>query len=94
MHTERVTFLASPQLKSMMTGRASARGVSMGEYVRSRMESDDELTPEQEEEFAFLVKEISEAVPAMQASLERSVKMIEATSREIDQMLREAGLRK
>ncbi len=93
MHTERVTFLTSRAGKAALAKRAAAQGVSMGEYVRRRVEDDDELTAEQEAELAALVAEANEAIPKMQASLDRSIATLEATHRKVDAFLREVGVR-
>lgn len=66
----------------------------MGEYVRRKVEDEDELTAEQEAELAALVAQANEAIPKMRESLDRSIDIIESTRREVDAMLREAGLRK
>lgn len=94
MQTERVTFLTSRTGKAALAKRAAAQGVSMGEYVRRRVEDDDELTAEQEAELAALVAEANEAIPKMQASLDRSIAILDATHRKVDAFLREAGVRK
>ena len=94
MQTERVTFLTSRTGKAAIAKRAAAQGVSMGEYVRRKVEDEDELTAEQEAELAALVSQANEAIPKMRESLDRSIEIIESTRREVDAMLREAGLRK
>ncbi|HEX8225081.1 MAG TPA: hypothetical protein VF605_14780 [Allosphingosinicella sp.] len=94
MQTERVTFLTSRTGKAAIAKRAAAQGVSMGEYVRRKVEDEDELTAEQEAELAALVAQANEAIPKMRESLDRSIDIIESTRREVDAMLREAGLRK
>lgn len=94
MQTERVTFLTSRTGKAALVKRAAAQGVSMGEYVRRRVEDDDELTAEQEAELAALVAEANEAIPKMQASLDRSIAILDATHRKVDAFLREVGVRK
>lgn len=94
MQTERVTFLTSRTGKAALARRAAAQGVSMGEYVRRRVEDDDELTAEQEAELAALVAEANAVIPKMQASLDRSIAILDATHRKVDAFLREAGVRK
>ena len=49
---------------------------------------------DEEAELAALVGELARAVPEMRASLQRTAKMMEDTSVEVDRMLREAGVRK
>jgi hypothetical protein len=94
MQTERVTFLTSRTGKAAIAKRAAAQGVSMGEYVRRKVEDEDEMTAEQEAELAALVSQVNEAVPMMRQSLDRSIEIVETTRREVDAMLRNAGLRK
>jgi hypothetical protein len=94
MQTERVTFLTSRTGKAALAKRAAAQGVSMGEYVRRRVEDDDELTVEQEAELAALVAEANAAIPKMQASLDRSIATLDATHGKVDAFLREIGVRK
>jgi hypothetical protein len=94
MQTERVTFLTSRTGKAALARRAAAQGVSMGEYVRRRVEDDDELTAEQEAELAALVAEANSAIPKMQESLDRSIAILDATHRKVDAFLREVGVRK
>ncbi len=95
MQTERVTFLTSRASKAALAERAAAQGVSMGEYVRRRVEDDDdELTADQEAELAALVAEANAVIPKMQASLDRSIAILDATHRKVDAFLREVGVRK
>ena len=95
MQTERVTILMSPSRKAKVASRAAARGISMGEYLRRKVEDDaDDMTPEQEAELAELVRQANIAIPEMAESLDRMSEMLQKTSAEIDQTLRAAGLRK
>jgi hypothetical protein len=94
MQTERVTFLTSRTGKAALAKRAAAQGVSMGEYVRRRVEDDEDLTPEEEAELAALVAEANAAIPKMQASLDRSIAILDATHEKVDAFLREVGVRK
>jgi hypothetical protein len=93
MQTERVTFLTSRAGKATLAKRAAARGVSMGEYVRRRVEEDNDLTAEEEAELAALVAEVNEVIPKIQRSLDRSSERLEATHRKVDALLREMGIR-
>ena len=95
MQTERVTILMTPSRKAQVASRAAARGISMGEYLRRKVEDeDDELTPEQEAELAELIKQANIAIPAMAESLDRMSEKLQKTSAEIDKTLRAAGIRK
>ena len=94
MQTERVTILMTPDSKARVAKRAAAQGISMGEYLRRKVEDDDdELTPEQEAELAELVRQANIAIPEMAASLDWMSAALRETSEEIDKALREAGIR-
>ena len=93
MQSERVTFLTTPDQKARLAKRAASRGVSVGEYVRRKVEeADDELTPEQEKELTELVRQANVAIPQMARSLDEMSAMLRRTREEIDQTLREAGI--
>lgn len=94
MQTERVTFLTTPQGKAAIAARAAARGISVGEYVRRRVENDDELSDGEEAELAAIVEELVAAIPDMKARLERAASLIENAVNDSDRRLREAGVRK
>ncbi len=91
MQTERVTFLTSSAGKASLAARAAARGISVGEYVRRKVEEEDELTPEQEAEFAALVAEANDAIPKMNASLDRMIATLDRTNRDVSAMLDSIG---
>ena len=93
MQTERVTFLTSRASKAALLKRAAAQGVSMGEYVRRRVEDENELTAEQEAELAVLVAQANEAIPKMRDSMDRMLATLDKTHRETDAFLREMGVR-
>ena len=96
MQTERVTFLTSRDHKAALDAYAANSGQSVGNVVREAtvryMAQPQEL--DEEAELAALVGELARAVPEMRASLQRTAKMMEDTSVEVDRMLREAGVRK
>ena len=94
MQTERVTFLMSPARKAAVAARAASHGISLGEYVRRKVEDDDDLTPEQEAELAVLVAEANAAIPKMRDSMDRMIATLDATHAKVDAFLREAGIRK
>ena len=88
MQTERVTFLMSSERKTRVANRAAARGISVGEYLRQKVEDDeDELTPEQEAELTALVAEAKKAIPAMAASLDSMIETVSAMRRNIRETL-------
>ena len=96
MQTERVTFLTTPDHKAALDSFAARQGKSIGHVVREATTRymAQPLTEDEEEALRLLTQELNEAVPKMQASLERSIAKLEATRKEVDQMLREAGIRK
>ena len=94
MHSERVTYLTSRTGKASLAARALANGVSMGEYVRRKVENEaEEITVEQEAELAVLVAEANIAIPKMQASIDRMIATLDKTHRETDDFLRAMGVR-
>lgn len=97
MHTERVTFLATPALKATLAARAAAGGVSIGEYIRRKVEDedeDDQVEAGEEAALALLVAQANEAIPQMAASLERMIVTLDEAHAAVDRQLREAGIRK
>ena len=93
MQTERVTYLTTIKGKAALATRASAYGISMGEYVRRKVEDEDELTPDQQVELERLVAEVNEALPRMQASIGHMIETLDKTHRETDAFLRDMGVR-
>ena len=93
MQSERVTYLTSPKGKAALAARASANGVSMGEYVRRKVEEEEDLTPEQQTALEALLAQASEAIPKMQASIDRIIELQDKTHRETDEFLRKMGVR-
>ncbi len=95
MHTERVTFLATPALKATLAARAAAGGVSIGEYIRRKVEDeDDQIDAGEEAALALLVAQANGAIPEMAASLERMITALDDAHEAVDRQLREAGIRK
>lgn len=93
MQTERVTILMTPAKKAALAARAAARHMSVGQYVRRKVEDEDELTPEQEAEFAALVSQVNAIVPGMAASLDDMSARARELHEELDTFLREKGVR-
>lgn len=93
MQTERVTILMTPAKKAALAARAAAQHMSIGQYVRRKVEDEDDLTPEQEAELALLVAEVNKAVPKMEASLDEMSRTLRETHERVDRMLREMGAR-
>lgn len=98
--SERVTFLTSRQQKAALDAFAASRGESVGNVVReatARYMAQSETSAEdsaEEAELAAIVAHLVDALPAMQASLDRSIAKTKASMDEVDRMLREAGIRK
>jgi len=95
LQTERITFLTTPGAKAALASRAAASGVSVGEYIRRKVEEDesDALTLREEAELAILVAQVNEAMPKMEATLDEMSQMLRQTHQEVDQMLRAMGAR-
>lgn len=93
MQTERVTILMTPAKKAQLAARAAARHMSVGQYIRGKVEDEDDLTPEQEAELAALVQQVNEAMPNMVASLDDMSQTLRETNADVDRMLREMGAR-
>ena len=87
MQTERVTFLTTPKFKVALAKRAAAQGISVGEYIRRKVEDDEELTPEQEAELAALVEQVNESVPKMNESIDAMIETLRRTREGIQQTL-------
>ena len=94
MQSSRVTILMSPDKKAAFDAIAAQRGISTGEFFRQagdRAANDDSS---EEAELAALVKELAQAVPDMQRRLKRSAKLLRDSVKEVDDMMRKAGIRK
>lgn len=92
MRTERVTVLMTAAEKAALNARAAALGTSSGAVLRAGLEDESSLTLEQEEEIALLARQLSEAVPKMRASLDRSSKRLEALHEEMEVFFHEKGI--
>ena len=94
MQTARVTILMTPEKKAAFDAIAAERGISTGEFLRQAGDraANDDLADEAE--LSALVQELAEAVPTMQRRLKRSAKLLRDSAREVDAMMREAGIRK
>lgn len=93
MQTERVTFLTSRTGKASLARRAAASGISVGEYVRRKIEEEDEMTPDQQAALAALVAQVNEAVPKMRRSVDRILETLDKSHRETDAFLKQIGIR-
>lgn len=95
MQTERVTFLTSREAKKALNVFASKRGESVGNVVReATARYIGQPTEAEEAELAALVKQVNEAIPKMNASIDSMIETMRATHEEVDRTLRAAGIRK
>ncbi|WP_448502725.1 hypothetical protein [Sphingomonas sp.] len=78
-----MTILMTPASKAALAARAAARKMSIGEYVREKVEDDNELTPEQEAELAMLVAEVNAAIPKMNSTIDSMISTLRQTSEHI-----------
>ena len=94
LQSERVTFLTSAAHKAALDDYAARSGQSVGNVVREATARYIGQEAGEEAELAAIVALLIEALPAMQASLDRSIAKTKASMDEVDRMLREAGIRK
>lgn len=87
MQTERVTILMTPARKAALAAKAAARQMSIGQYVRRKVEDDDDLSAEQEAELALLVAEVNVAIPKMNESIDAMIASLRATRSAVDATL-------
>ena len=87
MQTERVTILMTPARKAALAAKAAARQMSIGQYVRRKVEDDDDLSAEQEAELALLVAEVNVAIPKMNESIDAMIASLRATRSSVDARL-------
>ena len=93
MQTERVTFLTTPDHKAALDAFAAGNGKSVGHVLReasARYLAEGDLN--EEEQLSLALRELDAALPAIHASLDRSIQRIRDTRHELDAMFREAGL--
>ena len=94
MQTERVTYLTSAEHKAALEAFAKARGESVGNVVReATARFIGQPSEEEEAEFAALVEQVNEAIPKMNASIDRMVANLDKSHRETDAFLRKMGVR-
>ena len=95
MQTERVTFLTSREHKSVLDEFAKDSGMSVGHVLREasmRYVAEGEMN--EDGRFRLLIDELRDALPEMHAALDHAILGQQKLREDIDQMLREAGLRK
>lgn len=94
MQTERVTFLTSRDHKAALDAFAKESGMSVGHVMReasTRYVAEGDMS--EDERFKLLVSELDDALPHMHAALDRAIEGQQTLRAEIDERLREAGLR-
>ena len=95
MQTERVTFLTSREHKAALDEFARESGMSVGHVLREasmRYVAEGEMG--EEEQLALLVEQLSQAMPIIQDSLDRTIRKLDDAHRELEQMRRDAGFPK
>ena len=94
MQTERVTFLTTREHKVALDAFASERGESVGNVVReATARFIGQPTEEEEAGLAALVEQVNDAVPKMQASIDRMIATLDKSHLETDAFLRKMGVR-
>jgi len=96
MQTERVTFLTSRDHKAALDAYAIKTGQSVGNLVREatvRYISEPQHENGDEEALKLLAQELNDAVPRIQASLDRTHAKMAALHEEMDTFFREKGIR-
>ena len=94
MQTERVTFLTSREHKAALDAFAFERGESVGNVVReATARFIGQPTEEEEAGLAALVEQVNDAVPKMQASIDRMIATLDKSHLETDAFLRKMGVR-
>jgi hypothetical protein len=96
MQTERVTYLTSAEQKAALESFAKARGESVGNVLREaamRYIAQPTASNEEEEALKLLAKELNEAAPRIQASLDRTHAKMVALHEEMDAFFKEKGIR-
>ena len=93
MRTERVTFLTSREHKKALDDFAYSRGESVGNVVREATARFIGQPTEQEEaELATLVDQVNEAIPKMQASINRMNDRLEAMARKNEEFFKQMDI--
>jgi hypothetical protein len=96
MQTERVTFLTSRDHKAALDAYAIKTGQSVGNLVREatvRYIAEPQHDNGDEEALRLLARELNDAVPRIQASLDRTHAKMSALHEEMDAFFHEKGIR-
>ncbi len=95
IQSERVTYLTSAEQKAALESFAKARGESVGNVLReaaSRYIAEPSLSDSEEEALKLLAKELHEAAPRIQASLDRSSKTLSELHKDMDAFFKQQGI--
>lgn len=93
MHSERITYLTNAENKAALEAFAKARGQSVGKVLReAAARYMDQPTPQEEEELAALVEQVNEAIPKINASLDRMSATMRQLKADNDAFFRERGI--
>ena len=93
MQTERVTYLTNVQQKAALEAFAKARGESVGNVLReaaSRYMA--QPTDDEEAELVALTKQVNEAIPRINATLERMSATLRKSHEEMEEFFRDKGI--
>lgn len=88
MHTERVTFLTTPDHKAALDAFAASNGKSVGHVAREATARYIAASGADDEEMLrLLAREVEEAVPRMRADIREAIAAMENASRAVDAVL-------
>ncbi len=94
MQSERVTYLTNAEQKAALESFAKQRGESVGNVVReATAQYMAEADMNEDEKFKLLIDELENALPHMHSALDSAIEGQQRLRADIDQMLRDAGLR-
>ena len=95
MQTERVTFLTTPDHKAALDSFAASSGMSVGHVVReATSQFIAQPTAAEKAELAALVEQVNDAIPRMNASVDRIIATMDRTHHKVDALLRDMGIRR
>jgi predicted ribosome quality control (RQC) complex YloA/Tae2 family protein len=90
-----VTYLTHADQKAALEAFAKARGESVGSVLRDAVaEYLGQPSAAEEAELIALTQQVNEAIPRMNATLERISETIQRSRAEMDAFFREKGIRK
>ncbi len=93
MQTERVTYLTDAEQKAALEAFAKARGQSVGNVLReAAARYMAQPTPEEEAQLVALTKQVNEAIPRINATLDKMSETLRKSHEEMEAFFREKGL--